>query len=256
MLKRASLVLSILILTGLAAAQDQDYGRFDVSVAAAAGLSKQSTGEFGDPPSDPGLGSVASPGVCVLAAGARWNSTTVAFGTRRNSTLRHFSTTSNQRARVFRRLRLQLFKTEKWEPFLLGGLGVLFFLPPHHLLERRPNAVHQRETERACLHLWRRSRLSRLEASLRSRPVPRPHLQSARLPVQQSLYRRTRAPGGAFRRIGFQVLGIQSGFAQLAAFGQQSHRVHQVLQGDDSHQPLIFHDRNDAQVARGQFAER
>jgi hypothetical protein len=43
--------------------------------------------------------------------------------------------------------------------------------------------------------------------------------------------------------------------AQLAAFGQQRHRVHQVLQRDDAHQALIFDYRDNAEIARGEFAE-
>ena len=55
------------------------------------------------------------------------------------------------------------------------------------------------------------------------------------------------------RRITF--LRFQRLPAQLAAFGEQGHRVHQVLQRDDSHQLLIFHDRNNAEVARVQLPE-
>jgi hypothetical protein len=52
-----------------------------------------------------------------------------------------------------------------------------------------------------------------------------------------------------------QSLGVKGLLAQLAAFRQQGHGVHQVLQGDDTHQPLIFHHGNDTKVAGSEFAK-
>ena len=51
------------------------------------------------------------------------------------------------------------------------------------------------------------------------------------------------------------ILGIQRLFAELSAFRQQRHGVHQILQGDDSHQALVFYYRNDAEIFSGQLAE-
>src|SRR5260370_625507 len=43
---------------------------------------------------------------------------------------------------------------------------------------------------------------------------------------------------------------------QPSRFRQQAHAVHQVLQGDDAHQPLLIDHGNQSQAAGGQLAER
>jgi hypothetical protein len=42
---------------------------------------------------------------------------------------------------------------------------------------------------------------------------------------------------------------------QFAAFGQQSHGVHQVLQGDDADEALVFNHRDDAGIAGRELAK-
>ena len=54
-------------------------------------------------------------------------------------------------------------------------------------------------------------------------------------------------------RIG--VLGFGFVTAEFAAFGQQRHGVHQILQGHDADQTLVFDYGNDAGIAGGEFAE-
>src|SRR5208282_31493 len=50
-------------------------------------------------------------------------------------------------------------------------------------------------------------------------------------------------------------LGVERFPSQFAAFGQERHGVHKVLQGDDSDQLLFVDNRNDAEIARGELAE-
>src|SRR5260370_9213830 len=51
------------------------------------------------------------------------------------------------------------------------------------------------------------------------------------------------------------LLGVQRFPAQFAAFGEQRHRVHQVLQRDNPDQMLFVDNRNDAEIVRGELAE-
>src|ERR1700732_5490044 len=51
------------------------------------------------------------------------------------------------------------------------------------------------------------------------------------------------------------LLGVERFPAQFAAFGEQRHRVHQVLQRDNADQMLFVDNRNDAEIVRGELAE-
>ena len=127
MLKRASLLFSILLLSSFALSQD--YGRFDLSLAAAAGLSKQSSGN--------------QVTLKPTQGGGVFFSGRMRFGTRsalefdysriRNTQkfeappfFYNFNTSVREYSGVYV---FSLFKTEKWEPFLLGGVGALRFYP-------------------------------------------------------------------------------------------------------------------------------
>jgi len=127
MLKRVSLFFFILFVSSFLAAQD--YGRFDLSVAAAAGLSKQSSGN--------------QITIKPTQGGGIFFSGRARFGTR--SALEfdysrilntqkfeappffyNFNTSVREYSGVYV---FSLFKTEKFEPFLLGGVGALRFYP-------------------------------------------------------------------------------------------------------------------------------
>ncbi|HZQ68062.1 MAG TPA: outer membrane beta-barrel protein [Terriglobales bacterium] len=127
MLKRASLFFVILILTSLAAAED--YGRFDFSLAAAAGLSKQSSGNQVTLKPTQGGGVLVSGRVRFGARSALEFDYSRILNTQKfeappffynfNTSVREYTG-----AYVF-----TPFKTGKWEPFLLAGIGALSFYP-------------------------------------------------------------------------------------------------------------------------------
>jgi outer membrane immunogenic protein len=127
MLKRASLLFSILFLSSLVFAQD--YGRYDVSVAAAAGLSKESSGN------QVRLHPTHGGGVLVSARMRFGSRSALEFDYSRILNTQkfdappffyNFNTSVREYSGVYV---FSLFKTEKWEPFLLGGAGALRFYP-------------------------------------------------------------------------------------------------------------------------------
>jgi outer membrane immunogenic protein len=129
MLKRASLWLSILVFAGLAAAQAQDYGRFDVSVAAAAGLSKQSSGNSVTLHPTQGWGALVSGRMRFGTRSALEFDYSRILNTQKFDAppfFYDFNTSVREYSGVYV---YTLFKTQKWEPFLLGGAGALSFYP-------------------------------------------------------------------------------------------------------------------------------
>lgn len=126
MLKRASLLL-LLFLPSVVLAQD--YGRFDISIAAAAGLSKQSSGNQVTLKPTQGGGVLASGRMRFGSRSALEFDYSRILNTQKfeappffynfNTSVREYTG-----AYVF-----TLFRTEKWETFLLGGLGALSFYP-------------------------------------------------------------------------------------------------------------------------------
>ena len=127
MLKRASLFFSILFLSSFALAQD--YSRFDVSLAAAVGLSKQSSGNEVTLHPTQGGGVLVSGRMRFGARSALEFDYSRILNTQKFDAppfFYNFNTSVREYSGVYV---FSLFKTEKWEPFLLGGVGALRFYP-------------------------------------------------------------------------------------------------------------------------------
>lgn len=127
MLKRASLLFSILFLSSFAFTQD--YGRFDVSVGAAAGLSKQSSGNSVTLDPTQGWGPLVSARMRFGNRSALEFDYSRILNTQKFEAppfFYNFNTSVREYSGVYV---FSLFKTEKWEPFLLGGAGALRFYP-------------------------------------------------------------------------------------------------------------------------------
>ena len=163
MLKRASLLLVVLFLSSFALSQE-DYGRFDFSIAGAAGLSKQSTGNQVTIKPTQGWGVLVSGRVRFGKKSALEFAYSRILNTQKfeaapffynfNTSVREYSG-----AYVF-----TPFRREKWEPFLLGGLGSLSFYPRITYLngiQTTYSSVSQRELAFVYgggvdYHLWKR----------------------------------------------------------------------------------------------------
>jgi opacity protein-like surface antigen len=162
MLKRASLFFSILFLSSFSLAQD--YGRYDVSLGAAAGLSKQSSGNQVTLHPTQGGGVLASARMRFGARSALEFDYSRILNTQKFDAppfFYNFNTSVREYSGVYV---FSLFKTEKWEPFLLGGVGALRFYPRITYLngvQTIYNSVNQTELAYvygggADYHAWKR----------------------------------------------------------------------------------------------------